>query len=155
MPTKAVTPELEAEISAVAAGAGCELAHVEYRSGTLRVFLDRTGGVRLEDCEAVSKQVSALLDVVDFGRGRYTLEVSSPGLDRQLYGPRDFERFQGRRVRVRYRNPDTGARATVVARLVAYRAAEGGGLELEVEPGKPPLAVSLADVELARLEIEL
>lgn len=154
MPTKAITPELESEIATIAAGAGCELLHVEFRGGTLRIFLDRAEGVRLEDCESVSKQVSALLDVVDFGPGRYTLEVSSPGLDRQLYGPRDFERFQGRRVRVRFRDPKSGARATVVATLAEFRASAGGGV-VELDDGKARLALDLADVELARLEIEL
>jgi ribosome maturation factor RimP len=153
-----LTPELETELAAVAEAHGCELIHLEFRGGALRLFLDRPDGVRLEDCEAVAKEVSALLDVEDFGGGRYTLEVSSPGLDRQLYGPRDYERFTGRRVRVRFVDPGTGRRATVVGRLSAYRPdADGGVLELEPDEPKasPPRTVRLADVELARLVVEL
>jgi ribosome maturation factor RimP len=151
-----LTPELQGELAAIAESKGCELLHAEFQSGVLRLFLDRPDGVRLEDCEAVSKDASALLDVADFGRGRYTLEVSSPGLDRQLYGPRDYERFTGRRVRVRFVDPSTGRRATVVARLEAYRpASDGGEIELS-EPGAGATrVVRLADVQLARLEIEL
>jgi ribosome maturation factor RimP len=151
-----LTTELVAELAAVAEAQGCELLHAEFRSGTLRLILDREGGVRLEDCEAVSKLASALLDVADFGSGRrYTLEVSSPGLDRQLYGPRDYERFQGRRVRVRFVDPSTGRRATVTGRLAAYRPDGGGEIELVETEAKRDLVVRLADVQLARLEIEL
>lgn len=150
-----LTPELRQELAAIAESRGCELVEAEFLGGVLRIFLDRPEGVRLEDCEAVSKDASALLDVADFGRGRYTLEVSSPGLDRKLHGPRDFERFTGRRVRVRFVDPSTGRRATVVARLEAYRPTPGGG-EIELnEPGAPTRVVRLADVQLVRLEIEL
>jgi ribosome maturation factor RimP len=151
-----IAPELRQELEAVAVSRGCELVHVEFAGGILRIFLDRPGGVRLEDCEAVSRDASALLDVADFGNGRYTLEVSSPGLDRQLYGPRDYERFTGRKVRVRYLDPTTGRRATVVARLSGFRPDErGGSIELAGEGAVEAMTVRLEDVQLARLEIEL
>jgi ribosome maturation factor RimP len=151
-----LNPELEEELAAIAGAHGCELIHAEFLGGTLRLFLDRPEGVRLEDCEAVSRDASALLDVADFGRGRYTLEVSSPGLDRRLYGPRDYERFTGRRVRVRFVDPETGLRATVVGRLAAYRPGAGGGeIELADTTVGAPRTVRVADVQQARLEIEL
>jgi ribosome maturation factor RimP len=151
-----LSPELLEELSAVARANGCELLHAAFAGGVLRIFLDRPEGVRLEDCEAVSKDASALLDVVEFGGGRYTLEVSSPGLDRQFYGPRDYERFTGRKVRVRFVDPANGRRATVVARLTAYRPGpEGGEIELEEQSTGSPRVLRLADVQLARLEIEL
>ena len=151
-----LAPELQSELAAIAEAHGCELLHAEFVAGTLRIFLDRPDGVRLEHCEAVSREASARLDVADFGRGRYTLEVSSPGLDRLLYGPRDFERFTGRRVRVRFVDPASGRRATVVALLAAYRPeADGGSLELLEERATSPRLVRVADVEQARLEIEL
>ena len=151
-----LTPELEEELAAIAGAHGCELIRAEYLGGTLRLFLDRPEGVRLEDCEAVSRDASARLDVADFGRGRYTLEVSSPGLDRRLYEPRDYERFTGRRVRVRFVDPETGRRATVVGRLAAYRQGPGGGeIELAETTVGSPRVVRLADVQQARLEIEL
>jgi ribosome maturation factor RimP len=154
MPSAALTPDLLAELAAVAEAHGCELLHAEFRGGTLRIFLDREGGVRLEDCECVSKEVSPVLDVVDFGRGRYTLEVSSPGLDRQLYGPRDWERFGGRRIRVRFVDPTTGRRATVVGKLVRF-SPESQQIELSEMEARSDLVLRLADVEQARLEPEL
>lgn len=154
MPSTALTPELLAELAAVAEAYGCELLHAEFRGGTMRIFLDREGGVRLEDCESVSKEISPILDVADFGRGRYTLEVSSPGLDRQLYGPRDWERFVGRRIRVRFVDPATGRRATVSGKLVHF-AAESRQIELSEIEARPDLVLQLADVEQARLEPEL
>jgi ribosome maturation factor RimP len=151
-----LTPELEEELAAIAGAHGCELIHAEFLGGTLRLLLDRPEGVRLEDCEAVSREASALLDVADFGRGRYTLEVSSPGLDRRLYGPRDFERFTGRKVRVRFVEPETGRRATIVGRLAAYRPGpDGGELDLAETTVGAPRSVRVADIQQARLEIEL
>jgi ribosome maturation factor RimP len=150
-----LTPELRGELAGIAEAHGCELVHAEFRGGLFRIFLDRPGGVRLEDCEAVSKDASALLDVADFGSGRYTLEVSSPGLDRQLYGPRDFERFTGRRVRVRFVDPATGRRATVEARLDSFRPGpDGGEIELRESATAPSRTLRMADVQLARLVVE-
>jgi len=159
MTQTAIDAELEAEFADVAASVGCELLHAELHGNTLRVFLDRfEGGVTLADCESVSKQLSALLDVQDFGDRRYLLEVSSPGLDRQLYGPRDYERFRGHAVRVRFRTSE-GSKRTVVGRLEEYRAGgegEGGGeiIVTDAERGERH-GIPLRDVEVARLEIEL
>ena len=151
-----LAPELQSELAAIAAAHGCELLHAEFVAGTLRIFLDRPDGVRLEHCEAVSREASARLDVADFGRGRYTLEVSSPGLDRQLYGPRDYERFTGRQVRVTYREPEGGAKRTVSGRLVAFRPEAGGSVELEVgDRGADAITVALDRIQVARLEIEV
>lgn len=156
MAATSLTPELQGELSAIAEAHGCELLRAEFVGGTLRLTLDRPDGVRLEHCEAVSKEASALLDVADFGRGRYTLEVSSPGLDRPLHGPRDYERFTGRRVRVRFVDPASGRRATIVGRLEAFRAApDGGELEVLQDRAPAPTRVRVAEVEQARLEIEL
>lgn len=147
--------ELVEELSAVAAAAGCELLHAEYRGRTLRVFLDRPdGGVTLDDCATVSKEISALLDVTDFGPERYTLEVSSPGLDRPLYGPRDYERFCGHAVRVTHRDPETKVKRTLIGRLAEYRAAHGEIVVEEAQGGKLH-TLPLAEVIRARLEIEL
>lgn len=93
---------------------GCELVGIEYRpSGKhslLRVYIDRAEGVSVEDCSAVSYQVSGLLDVEDPIPGNYTLEVSSPGLDRPLFLERDFDRFAGQEVKIRMRFPIEGQR---------------------------------------------
>lgn len=154
--------ELTPELEQIATAAGCELLNVELKGGVLRLVLDKPeGGVTLEDCQHVSKQASALLDVLDFGKSRYVLEVSSPGLDRQLYRPRDYERFTGRLARVTLENGETGKKRTVVSRLTEYRPAPEGSPEEEAEivladdrTGERE-TIRLKDIKLARLEIEL
>ncbi len=123
-----IPSELLADLSAVAAESGCELVHIEFKAGVLRLVLDRPEGVNLAHCEAVSRQASALLDVAEFAPGRYTLEVTSPGLDRELYGPQDYQRFVGRPVRVTWRGVADGVKRTVVGRLATC-----GDQTLEVE----------------------
>ncbi len=158
-----ITPEIEQVAQAV----GCELVHAELKGGVLRLFVDRPEGVTLADCQLVSRQVSALLDVLDFGTGRYVLEVSSPGLDRQLYRRADYDRFAGRLARVTYEDPETGKKRTDVARLRGLRPVAvspedaSGASEKEawvlLEDGKSGEVreVPLKNVKLARLEIEL
>ena len=88
-------------------GLGYELAELECRlgrgRGMLRLFIDREEGIALEDCERVSREVAAILDVEDPIPGDYDLEVSSPGLDRKLVKPLHFDRFAGCEVKVRLR----------------------------------------------------
>ncbi|HEX6904597.1 MAG TPA: ribosome maturation factor RimP [Thermoanaerobaculia bacterium] len=155
--------ELTPELEQIAAASGCELVHAELKGGVLRVFVDKPegqGGVTLEDCSHVSRQISALLDVLDFGKSRYILEVSSPGLDRQLYKPRDYERFAGRLARVTLDDPETGKKATVTARLQGLRTTEGTAEEnaavvLADDRTGERWEVPLKNVKTARLEIEL
>ena len=84
---------------------GLELVEVAYSGhggrGRVRLFIDKAGGVTLEDCEQASRSVSVALDVEDPIRIPYVLEVSSPGLDRPLKRPQDFERVKGQRIKVR------------------------------------------------------
>ncbi len=148
-----IDPELEAELAEAAAAVGCELAFLEWKGGTLRLAIDRPEGVTLADCERVSKQASALLDVLDFGAGRYTLEVSSPGLDRPLTKPRDWERFVGRKVRVTYSNAEVRKR-TVVARLESFDPEHQTASLLEEEGGER-IVLPLNQIKSARLEIEI
>ena len=92
---------------------GYELVGVEFihgKSGLLRVYIDHDDGIGVDDCKAVSYQVSGLLDVEDPIRGQYTLEVSSPGLDRPLFQARDYERFAGQQVKLRLSVPVAGRR---------------------------------------------
>lgn len=154
MSQTALDANLEAEFAAVAAGEGCELVHVDYRQGRLRVFLDRPQGVTLDDCQTVSKQLSALLDVSDFGNDRYLLEVSSPGLDRELYGPRDYERFRGHQVRVTYFAGEPKAKRTIVGRLEDFQA-EAGEISVREQPAGVLVTIPLHDLKKARLEPEL
>jgi ribosome maturation factor RimP len=158
-PSPVVDDDLRVEIEAIAESAGCELVHAEFKGGVLRLFIDRPdGGVGLGDCETVSKQVSALLDVVDFGSRRYVLEVSSPGLDRQLYRAQDYQRFTGRLVRVTWFAPEGGKR-TVVGRLDELRPPPEGRTESEItvvdSQSGERYDIPLGNVSVARLEIEL
>jgi ribosome maturation factor RimP len=92
---------------------------------TLRLFIDKAGGVSLDDCSGVSRAVSAALDVEDFIDGAYDLEVSSPGLDRPLRTPEHFEKFKGSKVRVKTFGPipECENRKTFVGELQGF--AEG------------------------------
>jgi ribosome maturation factor RimP len=81
-----------------------ELVHVEYQarsaSPVLRVYVDREGGVSLDDCAQLSRRIGVLLDVEDLIPGQYVLEVSSPGIERPLFSERDYRRFQGQEIRL-------------------------------------------------------
>jgi ribosome maturation factor RimP len=101
---------LEAPIQAL----GYEVVELEFhpqgRGGLLRVYIDKEAGVTVDDCEIVSRQVSAVLDVEDPIPGAYTLEVSSPGLDRPLRKSADFVRFAGSQARIELSLPIEGRR---------------------------------------------
>ncbi|SDZ97602.1 ribosome maturation factor RimP [Microbulbifer marinus] len=105
---------LEELLAPVVASLGCELWGIEYqthgRNALLRIFIDSEDGISVEDCEKVSRQASAVLDVEDPISSRYTLEVSSPGLDRPLYKLDQYQRFVGAQIEVRLRMPLDGQR---------------------------------------------
>ena len=103
----------------------------------------------------VSKQASALLDLEDFGDRRYILEVSSPGLDRQLYRPQDYERFVGRRVRVSFRSPQDEHQQTISGSLETFDPQGGGQVVVVDNKKRKNYTIPLANIKLARLEIEL
>ncbi len=106
--------KIEQIARAVASRHGCDLVDTSFRreaSGwVLRVLIDRPSGVGVDVCAEVSRDLSAELDVQDLIEHAYTLEVSSPGMDRPLKGPGDFRRFQGRRARVKTTQPVAGRR---------------------------------------------
>lgn len=113
----AIDLEYVREVAArVTASSGLELVNVEFRGAggkarMLRVFIDKLGGVTHADCEAVSRELGTILDVEEaVPGGSYTLEVSSPGLDRKLVRPEDFARFVGSRVKLTTREPVAGNR---------------------------------------------
>src|SRR5919108_817227 len=98
----------------VAASSGLEVVEVELRGGgkarMLRIVIDKPAGVTHEDCANLSREVGTILDVEDaVPGGSYLLEVSSPGLDRKLFRPADYERFIGSRVRLTTREPVNGS----------------------------------------------
>jgi len=98
----------------VAIDHGLELVHAEVagpdNSPIVRVFIDRPQGVTHDDCSQVSIHLGTILDVEDFIHSSYTLEVSSPGLNRGLYKPADYERFAGTLARLKTRAPIDGQR---------------------------------------------
>lgn len=96
-------------IEPVVEGMGYEVVDIEYRphptDGLLRVYIDGPKGIVLEDCTAVSHQLSSVLDVEDPVPGQFNLEISSPGLDRPLRKVVDFQRFAGSRVKIKLTVP--------------------------------------------------
>lgn len=150
---------VEQKIRALASQAADECGHevVELsllgrgRRTLLRVFIDKEGGVTLKDCELFSRRLEALLDVEDPLRDSYTLEVSSPGLDRPLKNRRDFVRSIGKLVRVVTSQP-LNNRTFFVGRLAAVN---GDLLRLSVTEGGEEFIIPFDIISKARLEIEL
>jgi ribosome maturation factor RimP len=98
----------------VAIDHGLELVHAEIAGPdgkpTVRIFIDKPGGVTHDDCSEVSLQLGTTLDVEDFIHSAYTLEVSSPGIERGLYKRADYERFAGSQAKIKARTPVNGQR---------------------------------------------
>jgi ribosome maturation factor RimP len=125
---------------------GYELVGVEYQGGVrggglLRVYIDSADGITADDCEKVSYQVSGVLDVEDPIPGHYTLEVSSPGLDRLLFRETDFERFAGQLVKLRAASPVDGRR-NFKGRLKGVR---DGQVVIEQDDGEVSLPFAMVD----------
>ena len=143
--TAAARPLAEAE--------GLELVGVEYLrepgGWVVRVYLDKPGGITLDDCQRVSQQLGDLLDVEDPTDHAYTLEVSSPGLDRPLVSEADFARFAGRTVRLQTEAPVEGQRR-FRGRLLGIA---GGAVQLELE-GARRVEIPHAAIQRARLVVE-
>lgn len=153
--------DLYALVEQSIAGMDVELVDVERAGkGLLRVTIDREGGVRIEDCETVSRHLSRVFEVenIDYSR----LEVGSPGTDRRLRNERDFIRFAGERADIRLHEPFEGRRTYTGTLLVetdaTNEAAEAGntplrlGLQFEAKQGEPQvLHFTLDEVERAKL----
>lgn len=159
------------EIGAIAREKGCRLLAIESagagRFSVLRVVLEREDGaaVTVEDCESVSRDVSAVLDASDEISHKYTLEVSSAGLDRRLYSLEDAVRFVGRRVRVKTdalivpeAAPTAGARPPVLPPARNFggllERVEGDVLTVIDEEERRIYNVRFGDIRLARLDFE-
>jgi ribosome maturation factor RimP len=137
---------LEKVVEPAVAGMGYELIDVQASNGgkLLRLFIDKPGGVTLDDCAAASRHLTRVLAVegIDYER----LEVSSPGLDRPLRKETDFARFAGQRAEVRMRTPDATGRRKFVGVL---RGAGAGQVSMELD-GRV-IALALDDLDKARL----
>lgn len=150
-------------VERVAASRSLEVVEIEFRGGgksrMLRVFIDKPGGVTHEDCANVSHEVGTILDVEDaVPGGSYLLEISSPGLDRKLVRPGDYERFAGSVVKVTTREPVDGSRH-FQGRLEAF---QDGRLTLDLDASRnkkskkgsqpEPPAPHRIDIELGNVE---
>ena len=138
----------------VAASMGMEVVLVEVKGdgnrSVVRTFIDQPGGITLDDCERFSKRFSVSLDVEDWIPSGYTLEVSSPGVNRPLVKESDFKRFAGQNAKLRTRLPLEGQR-NFRGKIIGVTE---GRLELEVSPGKQ-IGIALMDIEKANLIAEL
>jgi ribosome maturation factor RimP len=151
---EAVTQKVEEIADRVGRSEGIEIVEVELvgsgRNRVLRIFIDKPGGVTHADCETISQQVGTILDVEDVvPGGSYTLEVSSPGVERKLTKPREFERFVGQKVKVVLRQPVENQRHWVGA----LKNFADGVITLEPAPGKT-VQFPLDQVEKANLKFE-
>jgi ribosome maturation factor RimP len=137
---------IERKIELAVTGLGYELVDVQASNGgrLLRVFIDKPGGITVDDCATVSRQLTRVLPVegIDFER----LEVSSPGLDRPLRKHGDFVRFAGQKAELRMRTPDASGRRKFVGVL---QGAEAGRVNVECDG--QVIVLSLDDVERAKL----
>ncbi len=147
--------DLSARVTELAApvisSAGLELVELEVRgshgSRVVKLIVDADDGVSVEACARLSRDVGAVLDAEDPVDGKYTLQVSSPGIDRPLRKPRDFERNVGRPVRLVRQQP-TDLPGEVTGTVVGV---DGATLTLEVEG--EPLEVAFTDVDHGRIQL--
>ncbi len=138
----------------VARSHGIEIVHLESaregRNPVVRIFIDKPDGVTHADCSMVSEHVGAILDVEDFGATQYTLEVSSPGLERGLYKRADYERFAGRAARIRSRI-QVGGQRNFRGHVVGI---EGENVIFD-DRTHGRVSIPLAEIVKANLEIDI
>ncbi len=134
-------------------GVGLELVDVQFTAEhgrkVLRIFIDKPGGVTIDDCGSISRELSLAFDVDDFIPGRYSLEVSSPGLERALKKVADFERFTGSKVRLRVVQPIEERRNF----RAVIKAVEGDSVSIEDSAGRV-WKIEIGMIESANLIVE-
>ena len=133
----------------IISGMGYELVEIEHfpnpKHGVLRFYIDKEGGVNVDDCSSVSRQIGAFIDVEDPINGQFNLEVSSPGLDRPLRRLQDFQRFAGSMVKLKTVMPLDGQRNFKGRLLQASEAT----LVLETEAEE--ISLPMSAIEKARI----
>ena len=140
-------------VDEVVSGQGYELVDVELKGAgnqsVLRIFIDKVDGITLKDCELISHQVGTVLDVEDVIPFSYTLEVSSPGLDRKLVRESDYTRFEGKLVKIQTKIP-LQHQKVFRGRLRGF---QDGKIILELSKGNP-LEIPLDVIKESRLEFD-
>lgn len=154
----------------ITSSGGLELVDVEFRGGgksrMLRITIDKPAGVTHEDCANVSREVGTILDIEDAVPGPYLLEVTSPGLDRELSRPGEFRRFVGSLIRLTTREPINGSRhlegrlesaheGSITLRLEHRQPRGKGKRQHQVAAEAPRVEIELANVEKANLVPEI
>lgn len=153
MKTEGVEGKVRSLAQPVVEGLEMELVDVafvtEHGRRVLRVTIDKPGGVTVDDCAEISRELGTILDVEDPIPQRYSLEVSSPGLDRPLLNENDFKRFAGRKARIKTREPIEGRKNF----KAVIDSVEGGRVRVTDFDGKV-FDIPLDHIDRARLEVE-
>ncbi|RJQ48605.1 MAG: ribosome maturation factor RimP [Nitrospiraceae bacterium] len=154
MGTEDIKIKINKLIEPVINSCGIDLDHLEFgrmgRRGLLRVFIEKEGGVTLDDCELISREIAAVLDVEDPVPYPYVLEVSSPGLDRLLKGPKDFKKYSGKTARIITTEPIE--KQTFFIGQIADAGDDEVSLLL---PKDKKIIIPYENISKARLEVEI
>ncbi len=149
-----ITERIENIAAQVARANGIELVHIEVagtkRDAVIRLYIDKDGGVTLDDCSLVSRGVEEILDAEDFIPSRYVLEVSSPGIERQLYSLSDFVKFTGHLAKVKLKTEIDGQRTFVGT----INEVDGDKISFD-DRTRGQMIFGYPDVEKANLKIDL
>ena len=154
MNKETIIGRVKAIAESAAAETDIEIIHVEMagtnRDSVLRIYIDKPDGVTLDDCSRVSQQVEAALDDEDIIPSRYVLEVSSPGIERQLYSIGDFERFAGQLAKVKTKTEIDGQKVFVGP----ITGVEGGTITIS-DRVRGDVRIEYPDIDKANLKIDL
>lgn len=149
-----ITDRITQIATAAAEERGIELVHVEMagtkRDAVVRIYIDKTGGVTLDDCGNVSRKIEDVLDAEDFIPSRYVLEVSSPGIERQLYSLADFVKFNGHLIKVKTKDEIDGQK-TFIGPIIEI---DGETITVE-DRTKGAVRFEYSSVDKANLKIDL
>lgn len=148
-----VAEEVKELVAPILQSLGFELFDVTFtRSGgysLLRVFIDKDGGVTIDDCQNASREIAAILDVKDRVPGRYNLEVSSPGINRAIRNEKDYERYQGSKIKVKLLRAVSNQKTFVGIN----RGVEGETLRLEISSDQE-IRIPVHEISKANLEVD-
>ncbi len=154
MELRSIATRVREIASQAAKNSGIELVHVEIagvkRDHVIRVYIDKDGGVTLDDCSAVSQKIESVLDAEDFIPSKYVLEVSSPGIERQLYSLADFVKFTGSLAKVKLKSEIDGQKIFVGT----ITSVDDDAITFD-DRTRGSVKFNYADIEKANLKIDL